>query len=127
MCVYILFEYLGLHLGVIVFLYMYEWIIYIFTGEVIKGTSNIFNRSHYHFWYTEIRNKFLSVIIDTEYKMFVLNKINENISRSGTTNPKKNLMVYVVSVIEIIQNFYLETWELGIVKIIMWNQNGKNV
>ena len=62
---------MGWYLGVIGKLHNDECLIYIFTGEVLNGTPNIFNRSHYHCWYKILRNKCLPVMIDTTNKMFI--------------------------------------------------------
>ena len=42
---------MGWYSGVMGKLHNYEYIIYIFTGEVINGNPNIFNKSPYHCWY----------------------------------------------------------------------------
>ena len=72
MCVYILLKDVGCYLGVIGKLHNDECLIYIFTGEVLNDTPNIFNRLHYHCWYKILRNKCLPVMIDTTNKMFIL-------------------------------------------------------
>ena len=41
--------------------------IYIFTGEVLNGTPDIFTNSQYHFWYKYLRNQFYPVLINTKY------------------------------------------------------------
>ena len=50
-CVSIFFKDKGWYLGVIGNFHNYECIIYVFTDEVLKLTPNIFNNSHYHYWY----------------------------------------------------------------------------
>ena len=59
---------MGWSLGVIGKLYNDECLIYIFTGEVLNGTPNIFNKSWYKFWYKDVRNQFLPVLINTTHE-----------------------------------------------------------
>ena len=56
---------MGWYLGVIEKPHNDEFLIYIFTGEVLKGNTNIFTKPQYHFWYKELRNQFFPVLIDT--------------------------------------------------------------
>ena len=51
LCFYIFYKDTGWYLGVIGNLHNDEFIIYIFMGEVLNGTINIFTNSQYHFWY----------------------------------------------------------------------------
>ena len=72
------------YLGVIGNIYNDEYLIYVFTGKIQNSTPIIFNKTLYNFWYTELRNHFSPVIIDTTHKnVRFLNQINGNIPRSG--------------------------------------------
>ena len=68
LCVYIFFKSMRWYLEVIVKLHNYECVTYIFTGEALNGTQNVFNKSQYHFWYKESRNQILPVIINTTHE-----------------------------------------------------------
>ena len=59
------------YLGVMVNIHNDRCLIYTFMGEVLNDTPNIFNKQYYYFWYKELRNQFLSVMIYTTPKMFI--------------------------------------------------------
>ena len=72
------------YLGLIEKLNNHECIIYIFTGKIQNGTPSIFDKSIYHCWYKESRNKFSPVMIDTTHNNVRLEKkTNRNIPRIG--------------------------------------------
>ena len=59
---------MGWYLDVILKLHNDEYLIYIFTGKVEKGTKIIFNKKLYHSWYKELGNPFSPILINTIHK-----------------------------------------------------------
>ena len=49
-------------------LHNYERLIYIFTGKFENGIPIIFNKTMYHYWYKELRNKCSPILINTTHK-----------------------------------------------------------
>ena len=138
LCVYIFLKDMGWYLGVAGKINNYECIIYICTGKVIIGNTSIFNKSHYHCWYKELRNKISPVIIDTTPKnTHVYNHINGKIPRNGVIDKKTiNTHDFCYQCSKDGTDFYLEILGLGIVNmnhisckffIIMSNQNEKSI
>ena len=58
---------MGWHLGITGKLYNDECLTYIFRGKVENGTPIIFNKTLYNFWYKELRNNFLPLLINTTH------------------------------------------------------------
>ena len=60
-----------------------ECLIYIFTDEVLNSTPNIFTNSQYHFWYKDLRDHFVPVLINNTHDNFHFkNQVKVNITRS---------------------------------------------
>ena len=66
-CVSIFIEDMGCYLGVIGKIQDEKCLIYIFTGEILNGTPNIFTNSQYRCWFKELRNKSSPVLINTTH------------------------------------------------------------
>ena len=75
-------------MGVIGKLYNHEFLIYIFTCEILNGTPNLFHKSHYNCWYKEMKNQFSPLIIDTKHKNFIFISIFWKIPTSGVIYQK---------------------------------------
>ena len=67
--VYILLKDMGWYLVVIENLQNNKYMIYILVGEVLNGTLSIFNKLHYHCWYTIM---YLSQVLTQIYYFLLL-------------------------------------------------------
>ena len=68
LCVYILIKYMRWYLGVIRKLHKDQCLIYLFIGEVLNGTSNIFTNSQYYCWLKQSMDKFYPVLNNTTHE-----------------------------------------------------------
>ena len=105
MCASIFFKDIEWNLGVIGRLQNDYWIIFIFTGEVINGTPNIFTSSQYHCRYKELRDQRSPVIINTTHEnVHISNQLKGEIPRSGSIYQKQQIInTYTVSVLKMFQ------------------------
>ena len=64
LCVSVFVKDMGWYWGFIVRLHYEETMIYLFTGYVTSGTTNIFKEIQYNCWLIHIKDQFYSIIVN---------------------------------------------------------------